>query len=373
MSHGKRSTTEKYIEKAIKKHGDKYDYSKVIYVHSMEPVEIICSQHGSFNIIASSHLSGKGCQKCGRDGAKGTTEDFVTKAKELYGDRFDYSKTVYTTLRTKLEITCREHGPFNLYPFNHLKGNGGCRECSGNKPMTTEVYIQRAKSIHGDKYDYSETSYISARNKVTIICPKHGKFEVIANEHIREDRASNCKKCVYDSNRLSNEVFTTRAREVHGYLYDYALVDYQFSDQKVKIICRKHGLFEQVASSHMSGRGCSKCTYRVSKKEKRWLDTLNVPNEYRQKTLQMLSGKRYHVDAYDPLTNTVYEFNGDYWHGNPEKYNPDDLNEMNGISFKDLFANTQIKLRELIENGYNVTSVWENDFEKQSYWEEIPL
>lgn len=364
MSHSKRSTTEKYIEKVVRKHGTRYDYSKVIYVHSMEPIEVICRQHGSFAIVASSHLTGRGCQKCGRDEAKGTTEEFITKAKELYGDRFDYSKTVYITLRTKIEIVCREHGSFKLYPYAHLTGNGGCRTCSGNKPMTTEEYIQRARSLHGDLYDYSETCYISARKKVTISCSKHGNFQVTANEHIREDRASNCKKCVFDSNRLSNEVFITRAHEVHGDLYDYSLVDYRFSDQKVKILCRKHGLFEQIASIHMIGSGCAKCTHRVSKKEKRWLDTLNILNDFRQTTLRMKSGKRYQVDAYVPSTNTVYEFNGDYWHGNPAKYKSDSLNEITGISFGKLFENTQAKLRELIENGYNVISVWESDFSK---------
>lgn len=364
MSHSKRSTTEKYIEKVVRKHGARYDYSKVIYVHSMEPIEVICRQHGSFAIVASSHLTGRGCQKCGRDEAKGTTEEFITKAKELYGDRFDYSKTVYITLRTKIEIVCREHGSFKLYPYAHLTGNGGCRTCSGNKPMTTEEYIQRARSLHGDLYDYSETCYISARKKVTISCSKHGNFQVTANEHIREDRASNCKKCVFDSNRLSSEVFITRAHEVHGDLYDYSLVDYHYSDQKVKIMCKKHGIFEQSPGSHLSGRGCNFCRGRVSKKETRWLNQLGVAIEFRQKLLVMKSGKRYHADAYVTSTNTVYEFNGDYWHGNPQKYKPEAINEKTGESFGILFEQTKIKLKELLENGYNVISVWESDFTK---------
>lgn len=364
MPHGKRLTTEKYIERAIKKHGEKYDYSKAIYVHSMEPIELICNQHGSFNIVASSHLSGKGCQKCGRDGTKGTTEEFVAKAKVLYGDRFDYSKTFYNTLRTKLEITCREHGPFKLYPYAHFTGNGGCRVCSGNKPMTTEGYIQRAKSIHGDLYDYSDASYISARAKVTIICRNHGKFEVTAIEHIREDRASNCKKCIYDSNRLSNEIFIERAREIHGDLYDYSLVDYYRADQKVKIICHKHGVFKQAPDHHWIGGGCNNCRGRVSKKETQWLDQLVIAKEHRQKTLIMASGKRYHVDAYVASTNTVYEFNGDYWHGNPMKFDGDTWNQRTNCIFGELYQKTLSKKQELILNNYNVISIWENDFKK---------
>jgi len=361
-NNNKRLTTSKYIEKAIKKHGEKYDYSKSIYSHSMEQIEIICKIHGLFNIVASSHLSGKGCQKCGKNSLNGTTEEFVSKAKEIYGDRFDYSKTFYTTLRTKLEIVCREHGPFKLYPYAHFTGNGGCRTCSRNKPITTEEYIQRAKSLHGNLYDYSEINYISGRNKVTIICRKHGKFEVTANEHIRENRGSNCKKCVYDMNRLSNPVFITRAREIHGDLYDYSLIDYHRADQKIKIICKKHGIFKQTPDSHWAGGGCNYCRGRVSKKETQWLDQLGVAKKHRQTTLTMSSGKRYHADAYIPETNTVYEFNGDYWHGNPNKYKSEDLNKITGISFGELFENTQIKLKTLIENGYNIVSIWESDF-----------
>ena len=363
-NNNKRLTTSKYIEKAIKKHGEKYDYSKSIYSHSMEQIEIICKIHGLFNIVASSHLSGKGCQKCGKNSLNGTTEEFVSKPKEIYGDRFDYSKTFYTTLRTKLEIVCRKHGPFKLYPYAHFTGNGGCRVCSRNKPITTEEYIQRAKSLHGNLYDYSEINYISGRNKVTIICRKHGKFEVTANEHIRENRASNCKKCVYDMNRLSNTVFITRARQIHGDLYDYSLVDYHRADQKIKIICKKHGVFKQTSDSHWAGGGCSHCRGRISKKETAWLDSLNVLKEYRQISLIMSSGKRYEVDAFDPINNTVYEFNGDYWHGNPAKFDGDTWNQRTSCTFGELYQKTLSKKQELILNNYNVISIWENDFKK---------
>lgn len=293
-----------------------------------------------------------------------TTEEFITKACGLYGNRFDYSKTIYTTLKNKIEIICKEHGSFMIYPHNHLTGNGGCRECSRNKPITTIEYIQRAIAVHGNLYDYSKTQYISARNKVTIICPKHGEFQVVANEHIRKDKNTNCKKCVHDSKRLTNEEFISKSIEKHGNMYDYSLVDYQYSDQKVKIICPKHGLFHQIPASHISGRGCAKCIGKISKAEIAWLNSMHVKIENRQKILVMDSKKTYVVDGYDPETNTVYEFNGDYWHGNPAKYNPNNLNEIVGISFGELFENTQIKLRELIENGYNVVSIWESDFRK---------
>jgi hypothetical protein len=363
MRHGKRLTTEAYIEKAVKKHGNTYDYSETKYVYSMEPVTIICKIHGSFSMVASTHLSGKGCYKCGRDAQKSNTNDFVAKAIARYGsERFDYSETEYTTNRTKVAIRCYKHGVFNILPCNHLKGNGGCKRCSGNEKLTTDTFIKRAIDLHGNVYDYSKTAYSSARSSVVIICKKHGAFNVIAAEHLKGKGRGGCKYCSRENRKYTTEVFIEKAIHKHGNAYDYSLVNYIFGSKKVKIICKKHGIFEQLPSMHLFGNGCPNCTFRVSKAETAWLDSLGVRSDYRQTNLLMKSGKRYLVDAYVPETNTVYEFNGDYWHGNPKKHKAEEINEMNGIAFGILFENTQSKIKELIENGYNVVSIWESDF-----------
>lgn len=359
-----RITNEEFARQAIKVHGDKYDYSKTDYKSSYEKVEIVCKTHGPFEMFIWPHLQGKGCSKCARFSQTKTSEDFIARSVSKYGKgRFDYSNTVYTTNRTEVEISCPKHGAYKILPYNHLNGNGGCRACSRVIQLTTEEYIQKANLAHENLYNYSKTNYVSMRYKITVICPKHGEFQVCPNEHIR--RKAGCRKC-HDIGRFgTTQEFIQRSLEKHGHLYDYSKVEYASSKDKVEIVCNKHGVFKQAPAMHLRGAGCPRCSNRVSKAETRWLNSLNVAPEYRQKFLQMSSGKLYLVDAYVPETKTVYEFNGDFWHGNPAKYKPEDLNEKSKITFGVLYEQTCSKKKELLANGYNVVSVWESEVAKK--------
>ena len=131
--------------------GDKYDYSKVEYTNSKTKVCIICPIHGEFWQIPSSHLSGKGCKKCGMINAhnkqKLTTTDFLNKLKEIHGDKYDYSKVEYVSYNTKVCIICPIHGEFWQTPDNLLHKHG-CPSCGGSKKITTEEFIKRAKEVH---------------------------------------------------------------------------------------------------------------------------------------------------------------------------------------------------------------------------------
>lgn len=359
-----RISTEEFIRQATVIHNGKYDYSKTDYRSSYEKVEIICKIHGSFKMLVWSHLYGKGCPPCARAATKTTNEEFIARSIAKYGkNRFDYSQTLYTTNRTPIEITCLRHGSFKILPNNHLGGNGGCRSCSGVTQPTTEEYIQKANLVHCNKYDYSKTVYVSMRAKITVICPKHGEFQVAPGEHIRR-KGQGCKLCVFEARTGNTQEFIRKAIEKHGNLYDYSKVEYVYSARKVEIICNKHGIFKQRPGMHQRGAGCPRCSNRVSKAETRWLNSLNILPEQRQKFLQMSSGKLYLVDAYVPETNTVYEFNGDYWHGNPAKHKPNNLNEKSKITFGVLYEQTCSKKKELLANGYNVVNIWESDAAK---------
>ncbi len=362
-------TTESFVEKLREKHGDRYDYSDVLYVGSQKKIKIRCRHHGMFAQLASQHLAGSDCPICATNGAtngrRKTTEFFLEKFKARYGDRFDYSQTKFVSIRDKLTVICREHGPFEIVPYGHLTGNGGCKVCSRVERLTTASFIERAKKLHGGQWDYSKTDYTTAKRDVIVTCRKHGDFEVAPHDHLKVRRGKpigGCAKCQNESKFLTQEQFISIAKEIHGNRFDYSQTIYRGRKEPVKIICEKHGLFDQVANSHLEGSGCRFCRYSISKKEIRWLKHIGVPESCWQQTLTMTSGKRYRVDAYDSTTNTVYEFNGDYWHGNPVKYARDQINEMNGEKFGALFDKTQSKLKELLENGYNVVSIWENDF-----------
>lgn len=184
-----------------------------------------------------------------------TKDEFITRARAVHGTKYDYSKTEYTKNRAKVIITCPVHGDFEQSAANHLNGVG-CARCSGKAKKTTEEFIAEARSIHGDRYDYSLVEYNNNSTKVQIICPEHGPFWQQPNNHVLlKAGCPACKKC----RPTTMADFLTRSREHHGDRYDYSLAKYQGVDKKVEIICPEHGPFWQLADSHMRGRGCAKC------------------------------------------------------------------------------------------------------------------
>ena len=128
----------------------------------------------------------------------------------------------------------------------------------------------------------------------------------------------------------------------------------------IKIICKKHGEFLQTPKDHLNGNGCSKCVNRVSKSEIKWLDSLNIKEKNRQISLPGLSNY-IKVDGYDPETNTVYEFLGSYYHGDPIKYNLNDYNKKTKTTFKELYDRTIEKEIKIRKAGYNYQFIWEED------------
>jgi hypothetical protein len=257
-----------FIEKAHKVHGDKFDYSKVEYVNAHTKVCIICPIHGEFWQTPNDHLRGNGCRKCGiEEKAKKrrtTIDEFIRKAKEKHGDKYDYSKVEYINARTKVCIICPEHGEFWQLPDAHLKGGGcnscGCLSASAKMRKTTEDFIEKARKVHGDKYDYSKVEYVNSKTPVCIICPKHGEFWQLPSVH---NTGKGCQKCGEIKRELAKhdnlESFIKKAQKIHGSKYDYSKVDYKSSKIKVCIVCPKHGEFWIAPSNHLQGQGCSKC------------------------------------------------------------------------------------------------------------------
>ena len=262
----KKMNKEEFIKKAREVHGSKYDYSKVEYSNSKTKVCIICPGHGEFFQSSNAHLQGKGCPKCGIniriEKTKMSTAEFIAKAQEIHGNKYDYSKTEYSNSRTKVCIICPDHGEFWQTPTLHLQGNG-CPKCSGKNKLTTEEFIEKARKVHGDKYDYSKVDYKNNHTKVCIICPDHGEFWQTPSNHLKKQ---GCPKCGFtirnEKNTMTTEEFIAKAREVHGSKYDYSKSEYQNCNVKVCIICPEHGEFWQLPSSHLSGRGCPKCINR---------------------------------------------------------------------------------------------------------------
>ena len=257
-----RQTQESFIAKARKIHGDKYDYSKVVYIGARYKVEIVCKEHGSFWQEAFSHSKGIGCPACSRVLNYGrrheSTDQFIAKARKIHGDKYDYSKVVYIGSKKKVEIVCPTHGSFWQTSTKHLSGHG-CKKCAISSTTTrlastTEEFIKRARAKHGDKYDYSKVVYIAAHKKVEIVCPTHGSFWQRPDSHIA---GNGCKLC--NTTHHTSDDFIQKARKIHGDKYDYSKVVYCRGHAKVEIICPEHGSFWQTPSSHLTGAGCKKC------------------------------------------------------------------------------------------------------------------
>lgn len=252
-----RVSQEEFIKRAKKVHGDKYDYSKSIYAHSETKVIIICPTHGEFLQTPHGHNKGKGCAECAKIGRRFSKEEFIKRANKIHGDKYDYSKSNYVHGRTKIIITCPIHGEFEQIAHSHIEGRG-CKKCG--KTKNTEWFIHESKKVHGDKYDYTKAIYVGSGKKLKIVCAVHGEFEQIPHGHLG---GKGCRKCGFierdKKKKKDTNWFIEQSKKAHGETYHYSNSNYTKALNKITIICKIHGEFEQTAMSHMKGFGCDKC------------------------------------------------------------------------------------------------------------------
>ena len=187
---------------------------------------------------------------------KYTTIEIIAKAKTVHGNKYDYTSTVYTNARTPMSILCPLHGMFKSTSDNHINKGRGCPKCANNVRLTTKEYVGKCKVTHGDLYDYSITSYVSAHKPVKIICKKHGMFSCEAKAH---RAGSGCPKCSKDGIKLAETKFWEEVKAIHGNNYLYTNSNYNGSSNAITVTCKIHGDFSQIAGSHLRGSGCPLC------------------------------------------------------------------------------------------------------------------
>lgn len=306
-NHRKKITTKKFADKGKKIHNGKYGYDRVIISNDMDnkdKVEILCLKCQTyFRQAIQAHLKGSGCPTCGSEKAKTAQvkglEEFLKQASRLH-QTLDYSEAVYVNNNTNIVVLCKRClTKFQITPHNNLDGYG-CRQCKkndliiANSEQKTKLFIQKAKTKHGEHFDYSKVVYLGNRKKVIIGCPK-------------------CKKD-----------------------------------------------FLQAPINHLAGNGCYRCRHvgKISLMENVWLDQLKIPKENRQ--IQLPTG--HWADAL--YQNTVYEFLGDYWHGNPKVYPSDEINKTNKLSFGNLYQKTLSRIELIKSAGYEFVFIWESDWLK---------
>jgi superfamily II DNA or RNA helicase len=282
----KKITTEEYVAKAkqVEAHrGKNYDYSETVYTGRHSKIKIIChekdifgNEHGPFYQDAGSHLGGCGCPKCARPNEGITQDGFIALSQKVHeGKGYDYSQVKFVNLNTNVTIICPEHGPFKQLPRHHIDGHG-CPDCAKGRAgdanrKSLEQFISEAEGVYGKgRYDFSETKYVDSKTDVYIICHEkdelgveHGGFWIRPSNFLK---GYGCKKC---SNRYrpTTEEFVAEAKKVHeGKNYDYSKAVYKRKDEKVCIICPKHGEFWMTPSNHVRlGQGCPDCAREASK------------------------------------------------------------------------------------------------------------
>ena len=233
-------TTEEMIERYKKAHGDTYDYSLAEYTGSRNKVKIICPIHGLFEQTPKSHYK-HGCRRCSQksngDKVKPMSYDtFLEKSNIIHNNKYDYSLVDYKKNSIKVKIICPTHGVFKQTPAIHLKGSS-CPKCFSDKmTMKQEDFVERAKIVHNNKYDYSLVEYDTCFKNIKIKCPEHGVYIQVANDHLR---GSECSKC-YGNYKYNKFEFIEKVKFVHNNKYDYSLInDYVSTTNKISIILNR--------------------------------------------------------------------------------------------------------------------------------------
>lgn len=263
-----RLTRNEFIKKASERFPD-YDYSLVEYVNNKTKVRVICPKHGIFEIRPDCLLNGTGCPKCGGT-KKSTNAEFISKATFVHGSAYSYDRCEYKNSNSKVVVTCPIHGDFEIKANNHLNGQG-CPMCynegikhtitrltkvnSSTKKLDTAKFIEKAKDVHGDRYDYSKSIYEKSCSKVIVTCKEHGDFQITPN-HLLSGRG--CPKCGKNYRYTTDEFVTELVRKT-GRTYLTDRVVYTSTHKPISLGCREHGYFDITPANALRGKGCPIC------------------------------------------------------------------------------------------------------------------
>ncbi len=338
-----------FVKRAIAKYGNFYDYSKVPeHFTQKDKICIICPEHGEFWQVFSGHLRNS-CPKCAnkRRGKKFTKEEFLERAKKVHGDKYDYSKVEYINCETNVCIICQKHGEFWQTPVNHILGHD-CPKCKGRGLNTKEI-VKKFKEVHGDKYDYSKVEFVKMHEKVCIICHEHGEFWQTPSKHLIGRGCPKCGKMSAAKKQcVTKEEFVERARKIHGEKYIYDNVNYEKMALKVEIICPKHGVFLQRPYDNLFGHACPKCANIESKAECEIYDFVcDVIGKDNVIRNDRTVLEGKEIDILIPSMNWGIEYNGLLWHS--EKYGKDNRYHLD-------------KLNKCNEKGIRLIQIFEDEY-----------
>lgn len=344
----KRTPFQQFLDKCAEIHRGRYDYSSIgAWQGSSAKITIICPEHGPFQQIASLHMNGQGCQKCGYVRVAGASRrsqgNFIKALKAVHGDKYNLDKVNYINSSTPVTLTCETHGDFSARPSNLLYRKSGCPSCAKEENgkrsrLNFDDVVSRAINIHGDKYRYTQGVYTPGQPpQIEVVCKVHGVFRQYLQDHLA---GRGCRKCTSRYHDTSSYVETVKA--IHKDRYDYSLVQYKKAHGFISIVCKEHGVFSQRAYSHAEGQGCPRCAgVGPSKGQLEVAAFLQAHIPVISEFSMEWSKKR--IDIFIPSKNIGIEYHGLIWHS--EKFQKDNLAmadkqieaEVNGIRIINIF------------------------------------
>ena len=203
----RKQSTDEFIALAKAVHGDRYDYSQVVYGRNQkDPVKIICPEHGVFEQIPNGHLNGGGCAVCGAKLVD--MVEFQRRAKLVHGDRYDYSRVNLESVSKKVTVICPEHGPFKVQPRSHMGGTK-CSKCAHrDAKLDSERLKQRVDEIFkGSLMLKDDHGYKNYREPFTVHCAEHGPFQCTPASLFRNRNKSICPRCANSVSINEQKIF----------------------------------------------------------------------------------------------------------------------------------------------------------------------
>jgi hypothetical protein len=333
MKRNCKYTIDDFIDKSNKIHHNSYSYEYVVFEKTTDKIDILCKNHGIFSQKVIEHLSGKGCKKCYYERKLSNLQTFIDKAKSIHKDKFIYDNFNYINSKKESVIICKQGHEFLRTPNRHLNEKDFCNQCKENS------YIQDKLS----KIDFSGFEYLHwIGEKVDIKCNKcNSIFNRKINAHLK---LKNCPIC--NPNKDNKERFIEKSINIHGDKYDYSNIEYISSKNKINLICNNGHEITQKVNNHLRGTGCPKCN-RFNKKESSIFDFIkeNYSGEIIQSDRKILNGQE--LDIYLPDLNLAFEFNGLYWHSEIYK---DRMYHLN-------------KTKKCLEYGIQLIHIWEDHWD----------
>ena len=375
-------TTEQYIQKANAIHNQYYDYSLVQYINTTSKIQIKCPVHGVFEQVAKNHIAGKGCKKC-KDAvnAKQRTtslSEFIYKAKLIHFEKYDYSNVQFKILNDYVTINCHIHGQFKQRAVRHLQGDG-CKKCA--RITASQTWIKKYGVDNPSKNDD-----IKLKRKQTWI-KKYGVDNPSKNDDIKSKRKTTWTT-IYGvdhpwKSQLVRQLLLKNNIEKYGVEYpnqlliieampqlmdfDWLYNQYITQNKTTVQIAEDLNISDPTVAKYLKLHEISIKQYQYSYKCIQWLESIiESDNIHIQHAMNggeyTIPGTRYRADGYCQETNTIYEFHGDYWHGNPLVYESDIVNEVVGLTMGALYESTAIREHKIKELGYNLIVMWESQY-----------